>query len=350
MTVLRKPFEIAHHSIKPGERQLLHLGLPRLITNNPIGLPVHVLHGRREGPVLFVSAAVHGDELNGVEIIRRLLAIKSLRALHGTLLAAPMVNVYGTLNNSRYLPDRRDLNRSFPGSGRGSMASRLADTFMKEVVKQCNYGIDLHTGAINRSNLPQIRADLDDAEINELAHAFGVPVLLNAGLREGSLRAVAADRGVKVLVYEAGEALRLDEVSIRAGLHGILNVMRAIGMLKTRRRRKPSEPFVARSSSWVRAGDSGLFHARIDLGGVVKQGEHIGSVFDPVTGEEDQVLAPFRGVIIGRNVHPLVHEGEAVFHVARFGNELRDVADELESFSQEFDPDVILPTDEPPVV
>lgn len=347
---MRQPFEIADAKVMPGERMLVHVPLPRLFTNNPISLPVHVLHGRRDGPVVFVSAAVHGDELNGVEIIRRLLDSKGIKALGGTLLAVPMVNVYGVLNNSRYLPDRRDLNRSFPGSDRGSMAARLADAFMREIVQRCTHGIDLHTGAIYRSNLPQIRADLDDPETEALAHAFGVPVLLNSDVRDGSLRAAAAEHDVKILLYEAGEALRLDEVSIRAGLHGVLNVLHAVGMLRGRRQRKPAEPYVARSSTWVRAGDSGLFHARVALGGLVVKGEQLGSVYDPVTGEEEPVIAPYRGIVIGRTMQPLVNEGEALFHLARFGSELHDVADELESFNQEFDPENVLPSDVPPIV
>ena len=334
---MRAPFEIVDLKIRPGERRLVHVPLPRLFTNNPIGLPVHVLHGLRPGPVMFVSAAVHGDELNGIEIIRRLLAGKVPKSLAGTLLAVPMVNVYGVLNTSRYLPDRRDLNRSFPGSERGSMASRLAHAFMQEVVLRSTHGIDLHTGAINRSNLPQIRADLDDPETEKLAHAFGVPVLLNAALRDGSLRAAAADHNVKIMIYEAGEALRLDEVAIRAGLDGVLNIMRATGMLRSRRRRKPVESSVARSSSWLRAGDSGLFHSRVNLGEVVKQGEQLGSVYDPVTGEEEPLMATFPGIVIGRTMHPLVNEGEALFHVARFGSELLGVVDGVESFNQEFD-------------
>jgi predicted deacylase len=267
---MREPFVIGDRSVPPGQRELVELPLPRLYTHTPMTMPVHVVHGRRDGPRLFVSAAIHGDELNGVEIIRRLLGYKRLENLRGTLVAVPIVNAYGVLNHSRYLPDRRDLNRSFPGSDTGSMAARLAHVFMSEIVARCSHGIDLHTGAIHRDNLPQVRANLDDDETNRLAHLFGVPVLLDSSLRDGSLREAAAEHGVPMLLYEAGEALRLDEVSVRAGVRGVINVMRAIGMLPALKKQKPPpEPFVARSSLWLRAPESGLFRTLVPLGAKV---------------------------------------------------------------------------------
>ena len=211
-------FIIAGTEVSPGTRRTLELPVASLYSHAPMTLPVQVVCGRHDGPRLFVSAALHGDEINGVEIIRRLLRLPSLKKLRGTLLAIPIVNVYGFVNRSRYLPDRRDLNRSFPGSVRGSMAARLADLFLKEIVDRCNYGIDLHTGAIHRENLPQIRANLDDEETARIARAFHVPLLLNSDLRDGSLREIAAERGIPMLLYEAGEALRFDERAIRAGV------------------------------------------------------------------------------------------------------------------------------------
>ena len=186
----RSPIRIAGFSVEPGRRGTVDLPLPQLYTHTPLTMPVHVVHGRRPGPCLFVSAAIHGDELNGVEIIRRVLGRPALSRLRGTLLAVPIVNVYGVIHHSRYLPDRRDLNRSFPGSERGSLASRLAHVFMTEIVARCEYGIDLHTAAYHRCNLPQIRADLGDERTAELAHAFAAPVVLDSRVRDGSLREV----------------------------------------------------------------------------------------------------------------------------------------------------------------
>jgi len=332
---MRQPFTINGIDIRPGTRALVDLELPRLNSHTRLAMPVHVIHGRRDGPCLFVSAAIHGDEVNGVEVVRRLLLLKRLKHLRGTLVAVPVVNVYGLIHESRYLPDRRDLNRCFPGSERGSLAGRVAHLFMSEIVARCTHGIDLHTGAVHRSNLPQVRANLDDPETERLARAFGVPVLLNSSLRDGSLREAAAEHGVPMLLYEAGEGLRYNETAIRAGLHGVVNVMHALGMLTSRsRRRAPLEPFVARSSSWVRAPESGMLHSRVKLGDMVEKKALLGRVHDPYSGEATPVTAHARGVIIGRVQIPMVHEGEALFHIARFRDDAEEVAEQVESFQQ----------------
>ena len=167
-------------TVTRGTRTTIDLPAGRLYTHTPMTIPVHVVSGKHAGPVLFISAAIHGDEINGVEIIRRLLKSSSLKRLRGTIIAVPIVNVHGLINHSRYLPDRRDLNRSFPGSDKGSLAARLAHLFMKEIVAQSTHGIDLHTGALHRTNLPQIRANLDDPETDKLARAFDVPVIISS--------------------------------------------------------------------------------------------------------------------------------------------------------------------------
>ena len=295
-------------------------------------MPVKVICGRRAGPVLFVSAAIHGDELNGVEIIRRLLKRKVLSGLFGTLIAVPIVNVHGFLDQSRYLPDRRDLNRSFPGSAKGSIAARLANTFLKEIVSKADCGIDLHTGALNRSNLPQIRANIHDAKTLALARAFGAPVVLNSDIRDGSLRACAAERGFPVLIYEAGEALRFDELSIRAGVSGILKVMRFLGMLTQGKPGSSIVPVIAASTSWVRAPASGIVNHRAKLGARVVAGQSIAIVGDPLGEYEVAVSAPFDGIVIGRNNLPLAHEGDALFNIAAFKSVAR-AEDKLELFT-----------------
>jgi predicted deacylase len=332
----RSAFELAGQMVTAGSKQLVEIELAQLFTSTAMRLPVQVVHGRQDGPVMFVSAAVHGDELNGVEIIRRLLKSRLMRQVRGTLLAVPMVNMYGVLERSRYLPDRRDLNRSFPGSERGTMAARLAHTFMSEIVSRCTYGVDLHTAALGRDNLPQVRANLDDESTEMLARAFGVPVLINSSLRDGSLRESALDSGVTMLLYEAGGALRLDEMSIRAGLAGVIRVMRSIDMLPPSRSRKTaSEPFIARSSVWVRAPNSGLFIHRVTLGARVEKEQIIGVIADPVTGDEYAIQAAATGVVIGKSNQPLVHEGEALFHIGRFEASKR-VAAEIETFQTEY--------------
>lgn len=317
MTDKRQAFPIGGQLVPAATRRSVNLSLPGLYTNDPVSMPVHVIHGRHEGPIVFVSAAVHGDEINGVEIIRRLLRLPQMKRLYGTLLAVPIVNVFGFHNRSRYLPDRRDLNRSFPGNVSGSMAGRLGHVFMSEIVRRADFGIDLHTAAVHRDNLPQIRADINDPILEPLAKAFSAPVLLHSAAPAGSLRGAAADIGVPVMVYEAGEALRFEEMSIQIGLRGVMNVLRRLSMLPISKR-KPSKPSaVLRSSTWQRAPQSGILRAQSKLGTMVRKGEILGVVADP-TGESEMVLeAPFDGVVIGRTNLPLVFEGEALFHVGR---------------------------------
>lgn len=335
MATKNKPVTINGITVQPGERRVIELPVGKLYTHIDVNIPLQVICGKNSGPTLFISAAIHGDELNGVEITRRLLTTSALKRLRGTLIVIPVVNIFGIIQHSRYLPDRRDLNRSFPGSSRGSLAARLAHIFLQEVVRQCDYGIDLHTGAIHRSNLPQVRANLDDPETKQLAEAFAVPVLLNANLRDGSLRQAAAEYGVKVLLYEAGEALRFDELSIRAGVRGILSVMRKLAMLTSAK--NPSrrhEPFVARSSSWERAPESGILRSVSSLGAKVNKGDLLGVISDPSDLFEPTdypVTSQYSGLVIGRSNIPLVNEGDALFHIARF-EDIKEAAASVEVF------------------
>ena len=316
----RKPtplVTVAGSGIGPGERVQLDLPVADLSTRVPITMPVHVINGRRDGPRLFVCGAIHGDEINGVEIIRRVMKLPALKNLRGALVAVPIVNVPGFLNLSRYLPDRRDLNRSFPGSATGSLAARIAKLFLDEVVSGSTHGIDLHTGSLHRVNFPQVRVNLDDSEAERMARAFGVPVVLNAGFREGSLRAAAHDRDVSVIVYEGGEALRFDEAAIRAGVQGVAHVMRTLGMLPARRPARSSrEAPILRSSRWVRAPCSGVLRTAEPAGARVRSGQVLAVISDPLGEAETEVVAPTDGVVVGRTNLPLVHEGDALFNIA----------------------------------
>ena len=326
--------------IQPGTRSVVQFPIASLYTHTQLSLPVHVIHGKTDGPCLFISAAIHGDELNGVEIIRRLLKHKSLKNIKGSLIAIPIVNSFGLIQHSRYLPDRRDLNRSFPGSQRGPLASRLAYIFMETIVKQCTHGIDLHTGALHRNNLPQIRANLDDEETKLLAQAFAVPVLINSNTRDGSLREAATEQGLKMLLYEAGEALRFDELSIGAGLKGIIRVMRCLGMIKpSKRKENITEPFIARSSVWLRAPHGGVLRNLKKPGDHVVKDELLGTISDPTdifNATEHPVLASRTGIVIGKTNLPLVNEGDALYHIAFFEDSF-EVAQELETFQQDFE-------------
>ena len=289
-----------------------------LYDHTPITLTARVIHGLRDGPRLFVSAAVHGDELNGVEIIRRLLNLPRLSRLRGTLVAVPVVNVYGFIGNTRYLPDRRDLNRSFPGTSGGSLASQLAHVFMREVVARCTHGIDLHTGAIHRTNFPQIRGDLSNDEVKRLARAFSAPLVLNAALRDGSLRKAAMEQGVPTLVYEAGEALRFDEAAINVGVRGIVRVMQELGMFgKAKPKPLKAHPVSAASSYWVRSPVGGVSRAYLADGARINEGDQLGTIADPFGEKETAVTAGDAGILIGRNNLPVVNQGDGLFHIAR---------------------------------
>lgn len=326
------PITIGGITVTPGQRRSIELEVGRLYTHAPTTMPIQVVCGKSAGPVLFVCAAIHGDELNGVEIIRRLLRVKTLERIRGTLIAVPVVNLHGFIDKNRYLPDRRDLNRSFPGSETGSLASRIAHLFMSEIVSRATHGIDLHTGAIHRGNLPQIRANLDDDATRELAVAFGAPIILNAAIRPGTLRAAATGK-VPVLVYEAGEALRLDELAIRGGVNGIVRVMRKLHMLPASRSRKPMrDPVIARSSSWVRAPQSGIMRTYARYGQrVVRDETLLAIVSDPYGEHEAEVRAPCTGIVIGQQHLPLVNEGDAIYHIARF-NRIDIAAERVEDF------------------
>lgn len=328
-----------------GQRTAIDLPIARLGTGTTLSMPVRVIRGRRPGPVLFVSAALHGDEINGVEVARRLLAMRLLAELRGTLIVVPVVNVFGFVGQSRYLPDRRDLNRSFPGSERGSLASRLAHLFMNEIVANSTHGIDLHTGAVHRTNLPQVRLTEGDAVAHELALAFGAPVVLASKVRDGSLRAAASEVGKSILMYEGGEALRFDEWAIRAGLRGVTAVMRTLGMLPKKKTKRPAKaPMWCLSSRWVRAPVGGVLRACVRLGDLVEPDQLIGTVGDPAGEEFEQVRARDGGVIIGEARLPIVNEGDALFHIARLDPDI-DAAERLDSFQAQlggdsyFDPE-----------
>ncbi|MGB0632416.1 MAG: succinylglutamate desuccinylase/aspartoacylase family protein [Alphaproteobacteria bacterium] len=318
----RDPFEIGGVSIAAGTSAVVDLPISLLFDHTPMTLTVRVVHGRKPGPVLLLAAAVHGDEINGVEIIRRLMRRRGLGSLSGTLVAVPVVNTFGFINQSRYLPDRRDLNRSFPGSAKGSLTSQLAHLFTTEVLAKCTHGIDLHTGAIHRSNFPQIRGNMADSDVRAMAHAFGVPLLLNAKVRDGSLRGTAAGMDVPVIVYEAGEALRYDAMSIRAGYRGVVNVMRHLGMLPPVKKRHENvvprvAQSIAQSSTWVRAPAGGLVRDTVRLGSHVDEGDRLGIVSDPLGADEVTIRAEFPGIVIGKSNLPIVNQGDGLFNIAR---------------------------------
>lgn len=313
----RESFAIGQVRVRAGSTKELELPITRLVTGADVSLPVRVVHGREEGPVVWVNAAIHGDEVTGIEVVRRVLATLSPKTFRGTLVAVPIVNVLGFMTGDRYLPDRRDLNRSFPGSPRGSLAGRIAHLILSEVVAKCEVGIDLHSGSDRRTNLPQIRADLDDPRTRRLAEAFAAPVMLQARIRDGSLRHAAREAGATVLVYEGGEAWRFDEFAIDAGVAGVRRVLAALGMVDPVEEADPPPSKECRQSSWVRARRTGILQLDVALGQEVEAGQRLGGLSDSFGRRLRLVHADRGGIVIGLTNAPLVNSGDAIVHIAR---------------------------------
>ncbi len=340
------PFRIGTSSVPPGTRKTINLPVSVLSDHTPVTLSVQVVNGRRQGPVMFVSAAVHGDEVIGVEIVRRLLRTANLDTLKGTLLAVPIVNSFGFMNHSRYLPDRRDLNRSFPGSASGSLAARLASLFLNEVVLRCDVGIDLHSAAIHRTNLPQIRVSPGRPNTMTLAEAFGAPLILTSKLRDGSLRQAALDRGIDILLYEAGEGLRFDENAVRTGVTGILRVMRHLGMISGKQVSRPkASPIRSTSSIWHRAPAGGLLRTFKTIGETIGEGDLLGIISDPFGEAETEILSEENGLLIGRTNLPIINEGDGLFHIARIRRSA-DAEATIDSLATQLDADPLFDEDE----
>lgn len=308
--------DFAGTAVAPGTTAEIRLKVFELYTADPISIPVTVVRGRRPGPSLYLIATIHGDELNGVGIIRDLLNDHPLDQLAGTLVAVPVANVPAFLNLNRRLPDRRDLNRGFPGSAKGSLTSRLANLIYREVVRRCDYGIDLHTAGGERSNYPQIRADLSRSRCAELARAFGCPVVVAGKGPDRSLRRVAVEAGVPTIVYEAGSPKRLQRPFIEIGIAGVLNVLRHLEMLPGESRPAALQ-LLLRDTRWLRARAGGILDLRVELGQPVRRGEVISINTNPFGRERSAVKAPFAGLVLGVTRLPLVHPGDAICHLAR---------------------------------
>lgn len=341
----RAPYEIAGKAVQPGYEATVNIQIANLSTAVPVSLPIRVVHGRDDGPTLFVSAAVHGDEIVGVEIIRRLLRRVTGHRINGTLLLVPVVNIFGFVTHDRYLPDRRDLNRSFPGNANGSLAAQLANAFRNEVVKRSDFGIDLHSAAVHRTNYPQIRVSADSEKAAEMALAFSPPAIITAPLRDGSLREFARADGVEMLLYEAGEALRFDEFAIRIGVRGILRVMAQMGMIDRPPEPEEFQPVLSHKTSWLRSPQGGIFVPQPHAGDLVEEGDVIGTVSNPFGDDTVELHAPFSGMIIGEAMLPVVNRGDALFHLARLDH-FDSAADRLKTITDAVNADPLLDEDE----
>jgi len=305
---------IANQVIKPGEETVINLKVARLPTRTRIEIPVIINRSKKPGPILLVTAGLHGDEVNGIEIVRRIIKRGYHKPTCGTIICIPVLNIYGFINFSRELPDGKDVNRSFPGSAYGSLASRIAYVLMNEIVPHIDYGIDYHTGGGRRTNIPQIRCVMDDLVNTELAAAFMAPFTIHSKLITGSFRHSAAKKGKRILVYEAGESLTFDEQAIIAGINGFRRFVSAMGMGRKLKRKERSTIFIARMR-WVRAKSAGLFHSGVKLGALVKKGQRLGEITDPYGDYETKIVSPLTGYVIGINNNPVVNRGDALLHM-----------------------------------
>lgn len=306
--------EILGERILPGTATRLMWSPDRVFEGMSSETPVLVVHGRESGPVLCLTAALHGDELNGIEIVRRVFQDLSPESLRGTVIGMPIVNIHGFRRGSRYLPDRRDLNRFFPGNPQGSSASRIAYSLFEDVIRGCTVLVDLHTGSYFRTNLPQVRADLDVTPVAELAHGFGGMLVLNSEAAPGTLRRAATDAGIPAVTLEAGEPLRLQPRAVDQGVSGINRLMRSLGMVRKATLLKQPEPVYFRSR-WVRADHGGVLFSVVRLGQTVRSGDILGTVTDPISNEQNLIYSPVEGRVIGMAVNQVVMPGFAAFHL-----------------------------------
>ena len=302
-------------SVKPGERHVMDLQVARLYTRTSVEIPVVVQRGKTDGPVLLLLAGVHGDEVNGIDTVRRILKDMEERPLEsGTLVAIPVLNVFGFLAMQRELPDGRDLNRFFPGSATGSLASRLAHALVSEVLPAVDVVIDLHSGADQRYNHPHLRYTEGDASSLAMAEVFDPPLLLKASLRERSLRSHLQGKGKSYMLYEGGMARSMDEDAIRVAHRGISRVMEHLGLWKGPSDKRQGAAML-NSSKWVRSPMAGLFHPVVENGSRVEVGMVMGLVSDPYGEMVTQVRATFAGNLICVNISPVVNQGDALFHI-----------------------------------
>lgn len=318
-----EPLTIGGIQINRGEQLRVEIPITMLATQGALTMPVEVIAGDESGPILAVTGTIHGDELNGIEIIRQLIPLLSPSSLAGTLVAIPIVNVPAFITQSRYLPDRRDLNRVFPGTKTGSQASRIAHTLMDQVVRHCTHLIDIHSASAHRSNAPQIRASLDQDEITDFAKSFGAPYIMHSAERDGSLRMAATANGIASIVYEAGDAGRFNREAIDTGLHGVLGVMHHLEMISAKdihikkiKRVKTEASRVFYTSKWIRATKGGLFRSHVEPGQEIKRDEFIGFIADAFGEGMTVIRSPKAGVVVGITKNPVVGHGDALVHIA----------------------------------
>jgi len=308
---------IGGESVSPGKAKFVNITIDRLPTGTLIDIPVYVFNAKKPGPVVLVQAGLHGDEVNGIEIVRRMLYDGSFKVSAGAVIAVPILNIFGFIHFSRDVPDGKDVNRSFPGTKSGSMASRIAYYYLNAIIPQIDFAIDLHTGGGQRHNYPQIRYTKEDLKSKELAHMFNAPITFSSGLIKGSFRNAAYRFKKPVIVFEAGESMRFDDFAIQQGISGILRVFVRLGMLglPSLDNTEPKQNIHLEGRKWLRAPTAGIFIPQILNGSKIEKGMLLGIVSDTYAKKTKQVKAPFEGYIICVNHQAVVNQGDALLHI-----------------------------------
>lgn len=309
---------ICDATIHPGETANLALPLPQQFSCSPLYMPIKVIHGLQKGPCLVIFSTINGKELNGLEIANRIIQTTKPDKIKGTIIAIPVLNVYGLTHSPKQLPSGGALADCFPGVEEGSFGERLAYLFTHEILKKADFCIELQTGGMNHNILPQVYCNFENSKAKQLAKAFQSPVITNVSLQGNRLRQTTEELHIPLLVYQAGEAMRFDENAIHCGVTGVLNVMRAIDILP----KAPIteiNPIFSRDEEWITAQKGGILHSHINLGQTIQEGELIGTISDPFGAEEtEKIHSPMEGIVVGINTTPLIHEGLALFKIASF--------------------------------
>ncbi len=309
------PIAINGDVVEPGQQKLVRIDIARLPTGTLIDIPVHVFNAKKAGPTVLVQAGLHGDEINGVETLRRMLELKDFTLKKGAVIVVPILNIFGFVHFSRDVPDGKDVNRSFPGRKTGSLASRIAYSYTNEILPQIDYGIDLHTGGGQRENYPQVRYTAEDKKSRKLAELFNAPIYFSSRLIPGSFRKTAFKMEKPIVVYEAGESMRFDEKAIEMARRGILKVLEGLGMLKWDKAPQGISAALLATTRWIRAPRAGMFIPQVENGSRIEKGQVLGKVTDTFAKKSKLVKSPVTGYVFCINHQAVVNQGDALFHV-----------------------------------
>lgn len=313
-----KIIELLGETILPGTSKTIEVEIAKLHSMTKLKIPVIIERSKIDGPTVLLSACLHGDEINGTEIVRKIIRNKINKPKRGTIICIPIINIFGFINQTREFPDKRDLNRVFPGSKTGSLASRFAHFLVTEIIPKIDYAIDFHAGGASRFNAPQIRIVPNNTELKELATVFNSPFTLYSKNIPGSFRNACTKLGVKMLLFEGGKSLDLNELITTKGIEGTMRFLNHLDMLNPKKEvpHTTEKTIFIEKSNWIRANFSGMFHGLVKIGSFVQKGELLAMISDPYGKVEYKLKAPNDGYVINVNDAPIVYQGDAVFHIS----------------------------------